>query len=324
LAQAAAGPEPDLLGADTRAAVDAGMLADAKQPGRGVTVAAEVGRAAATVLSHGLPPDVATVVDWSGFGQVIPVLSGSPGAGASVVSVIIADALQLAARCVLLVDVADPVRSGLAWAAQSEGPSVAGPHPSVAIRYSWRARALLARVETSLPVLAPGMVPPPRFWRPAVSEVHATVVDIGHDAWRVSAHPLTGAGEWLRRGTPAPQPVLVVRPTRPSLIHGEQVLARLEAWVEIGAVSPPSQLVVVGASQWPTGVAGAAGRRVAGLIDGAVFVPYDSALAVGGVTAQVTPARARAAVSPLLARWGLVPVAGGKDKRLLSRKGTRS
>lgn len=324
------------------AAVEAGMLADAvdeaqrtavsalgvqdehppalagqeteQRPGPGVAVAAEVGQAAATVHRRGLPPTVATAVDWSGFGQVIPVLAGSPGAGASVLTAVISDALQLAARSVLVVDTADPVRSGLARATRSEGPWVPGPHPSVWVRYSWRARAILARVETSLPVLAPGMVPPPRFWRPAVRVLHATVVDLGHDPWRVSAHPLTGAGEWLRRGTPPPRPVLVVHPTRPSLIHAEQVLARLEAWVGLGAASAPTQLVVMGARRWPGGVVGVAGRRIAGLLENAVFVPPDPDLAVGGITAEVTPTRARKALAPLLRSWGLVPVVEGTQR----------
>jgi hypothetical protein len=352
LAQAARGSWSELPVADVMAAVEAGMLADAadeagskaahastmddehppaaggqvaeEQPGPGVVIAAEVGQAAATVQRRGLPPTVATLVDWGGFGQVIPVLAGSPGAGASVLTAVISDALQLAARCALVVDTADPVRSGLARAACSEGPCVPGPHPAVWIRYSWRAQAILARVETSLPVLAPGMVPPPVFWRPAVRELHATVVDIGYDAWRVSAHPLTGAGEWLRRGIPAPRPVLVVRPTRPSLIHAEQVLARLEAWVGIGAVSPPAQLVVMGATRWPAGVAGVAGRRIADLLEGAVFVPHDPDLAVGGITTEVTPTRARDALAPLLRGWGLLPAPEGKSKRLSRGKGTRS
>jgi hypothetical protein len=242
LARAARESLPALPPADAVAAVEAGMLADAvdlatsrtvnavtgdqersstpgedsgAQPvGRGITVAAELGQAAAAVQRHGLPPAVAAAVDWSPFGQVIPVLSGSPGAGASVFTAAISDVLQLAARCVLVVDTADPVRSGLAQASRSEGPWGPGPHPAVRIRYAWRAQAVLARAETSLPALTPGMVPPPRFWRPAVRELHATVVDLGHDAWRVSAHPLIGAGEWLRRGTPLSRPVLVVRPTR--------------------------------------------------------------------------------------------------------------
>jgi hypothetical protein len=340
LAQAARGSSSVPQAADTVAAVEAGMLADAVdkatsgalsattgdlaapaddagagQVGRGITVAGEVGEVAAAVQGLGLPPTVTTAADWSEFGQVIPVLSGSPGAGASVLTAVISDVLQLAARCVLVVDTADPARSGLALAAKSEGPWGPGPHSAVRIRYGWRAQALLARVETSLPVLTPGMVPPPRFWRPAARELHATVVDIGHDAWRVSAHPLIGAGEWLRWGTPAPRPVLVVRPTRPSLVHAEQVLARLEAWVEIGAATPPVQLVVMGAKRWPAGVAGVAGRRLARLVEGAVFVPHDAELAVGGVTAEVTPAHAQDAVVPLLRSWGLLPANEGKVRR---------
>jgi hypothetical protein len=275
-------------------------------------VAAEVGQAAADMQRVGLPSTVATAVDWSEFGQVIPVLSGSPGAGASVLTAVISDVLQLAARCVLVVDTADPIRSGLALATRSEGPWGPGPHSAVRIRFAWRAQALLARVETSLPMLTPGMVPPPRFWRPVVRELHATVVDIGHDAWRVTAHPLIGAGEWLRRGMPAPRPVLVVRPTHPSLVHAEQVLARLESWVEIGASTPAAQLVVMGAKRWPTGVAGVAGRRLARLVEGAVFVPHHPELAVGGVTGEVTPAHAQDAVAPLLRRWGLLPADEGR------------
>lgn len=351
LAQAARGSWSALPFADTAAAVEAGMLTDAayravrvtqtaqavatrvldddhlptptEQSSPGMAVAAEVGQAAATVQSQGLPAAAATPVDWSGFGQVIPVLAGSPGAGASVLTAALSDVLQLAARCALIVDTADPTRSGLAMAARSEGPWVSGPHPSVRIRYSWRAQALLARVETSLPVIAPGAVPPPRFWRPAAREVHATIVDIGHDAWRVSAHPLTGAGEWLRQGSPAPRPLLVVRATRPSLMHAEQVLARMDTWVGMEAVTPPLQLVVMGATRWPPGVAGVAGRRVAGLLEGAVFVPHDPEVAVGGITAEVTPVQVRDAVIPLLRSWGLLPALDGRARRLNIWKGIR-
>ncbi|MGH3624440.1 MAG: hypothetical protein ACRDQ5_22085, partial [Sciscionella sp.] len=232
-----------------------------------------------------------------------------------------ADALQLAGVQVLLVDTADPHRSGLVSAARVEGPWWAGPHPAVRIRCSRRGAAVVARVETSLEVLTPGMVPPPAFWAPPHLRVGVTVVDVGHDAWRVGAHPVVGAGGWLRRGTPAPRPILVVRPSRPGLVHAEQVLARWETWARGGVATLPAQLVVVGARRWPEGVPGAAGYRVARLLDGAVFLPYDRHVAAAGVTAQVTPARLRAAVEPLLREWGLCP--DGRTRRRHRSVGAR-
>lgn len=317
LARAARSSWAGLPGADVTAAVEAGQLsaaASTAQPtaapdgdSAAAEVAARVGTAAGVVQRQGLPPGATGPVEWRGFGHVIPVLAGSPGAGASVLAAVLADALQLASVRTLLVDAADPARSGLAMAARSDGPVAPGPHPQVQIRYSWRAQALLARLHTPLPVLAPGMVPPPRFWRQAGTEADATVADLGHDGWRLTANPLTGAGAWLRRGTPVTRPVLVVRATRPSLIHAEQVLARLDPWVAAGAAAALAQLVVMGAKRWPAGVSGAAGRRVTALMNNAVFVPRDPALAVSGITADVTPPRLRSAVTPLLRGWGLLP-----------------
>ncbi|MDT7783032.1 MAG: hypothetical protein QOF58_1451 [Pseudonocardiales bacterium] len=333
---------PHLPAADLAAAVDAGMHAEATDTARttrdathaphdlvgdaptalgdvGRATAGEVGAAAAAIQRQGLPPDATTPVDWHGFGTVIPVLAGSPGCGASVLAVLLTDVLQIEQQRVLLVDPADPPRSGLASAARSAGPWLTRPHPQVHIRFSWRAQALLARLETTLPVMAPGMVPPPRFWLPQGQRPQVTVVDLGHDPWRVTAHPLAGAGAWLRHGSPPPRPVLVVRPSRPSLLHAEQVLTRLDPWIALAAVSPPAQLVVMGAKRWPAGVAGAAGRRVAALLQDAVFVPHDSELAAAGVTAAVTPPRLRQAITPVLRGWGLLPDIAGQR----TRPGTR-
>ncbi|MEV4734664.1 hypothetical protein [Saccharopolyspora sp. NPDC049426] len=260
-----------------------------------------------------------TPADWTGFGQVIPVLAASPGCGASLVATVLADAMHTAGRRVLMVDTADPARSGLTAATRTDGPLLEGPHRSVRIRMSWRAQAVLARVESELPVITPGMVPPPRFFKPATWSVQATVVDLGHDPWRVAAHPLAGAGAWLRRGTPMPQPVLVCRASRPSLLHAEQVLARLEAWNTTGMITPPVQLVVVGATRWPAGVPGCAGRRLAALLDDALFLPHDPGVATAGITAEVTPLRLREALAPLLRRWELLPAsapANGRRRRL--------
>ena len=319
-------PTPDVV-----AAVEAGQLAAARTATSssddsaneaGLRISKQTGQAAAFVQRQGLAPVTTAPADWASFGTVVPVLAASPGAGASLVSTVLADALQITERQVLLVDTADPARSGLAAAARSDGPVLAGPHHSVRVRISWRAQALLARVESDLPVITPGMVPPPRFFKPANHSVQATVVDLGHDAWRVAAHPLAGAGSWLRSGSPPPRPVLVCRASRPSLLHAEQLLARLNAWDDTGVTTPPAQLVVVGAKRWPAGVPGGAGRRVSELLADAVFLPHEPDLAISGITAEVIPKRLREAITPLLRRWELLPQPASSAGRLpgLSRR----
>jgi hypothetical protein len=302
---------PQLDPADLEAAVAAAAaIRVAGHPDRASDVVEVIAETLAAVRGLDFAGVGRRPMDWASFGVVIPVLAGSPGAGASAVAAALADALQLAGRCVLLVDAADPARSGLAAAAPAEGPWTAAVTPLLQIRYSWRREALVARLESRLPVISPGMVPPPRFWRPDVSPLHVTVVDLGHDGWRVTANPLLGAGAWLRSGLPPTRPVLVVRPSRPSLRHAEQVLARLDPWVRAGTVSPPGQLVVTGAKRWPRGVVGAAGRRLEPLLASASFVPHDSELAAGGVTGELLGGRIRGALGPLLAEWGLLPPAG--------------
>lgn len=327
LARAATDTWPDLPTADVVAAVEAGQLEAARAGSderTGREVAAQTGRAAAVVQRQGLDPTSPAGADWTGFGTVIPVLAASAGAGASVVTTALADALQLADLHTLMVDVADPARSGLASAARSDGPVLDGPHTSVGIRMSWRASAQVARVESDLPLVTPGMVPPPRFFKPTSRSVQATVVDLGHDPWRIAAHPLAGAGAWLRAGTPMPRPVLVCRASRPSLLHAEQMLGRLETCT---ATTTPVQLVVVGTSRWPAGIAGCAGRRVSALIDEAVFLPHDPEMAASGVTPEVTPPRLRDALVPVLQRWDLLPpptTPGLVDRVLRVLKGDRS
>jgi hypothetical protein len=186
-----------------------------------------------------VPTAATQLVDWSRFGVVIPVLAGSAGAGASVLAAALSDALQLAGRRVLLVDAADPARSGLASAAAAEGLQVRRLHPGMQLRYSWRHHSLLARMESRYPI-TPAMVPPPPAWLPDRGPVQVTVVDIGHDGWRAAADPLLGVGCWLRRGQPASLPIMVVRPTRPSLHQAEQVLARLSGWCHARVAEPPA------------------------------------------------------------------------------------
>lgn len=322
-----------LAQADVASAVDAGVLAgatEAREVGkvdvpavweraRAMTLA--VAGAAAQVQAQEPPASSDAPHDYSGLGQVIPVIPSSSGAGASVVATLLADALQTLSWRVLLVDTADPRRYGLACAARSDGPVREGPHETVNIRMSQRGHAVVAHLETTLPMLSPGLVPPPQFWMPPDSTPQATVVDLSYDAWRLAAQPLSGPGAWLRNGSPTPRPILLVRPSRPSLVQAEQVLARLETWTATGIAVAPDALVVVGAKKWPDGVAGAAGRRVSALLDSAVFLPHDKEIATGGIGPDITPARLREAVMPLLRSWGLVPTSGAT--RLLRKGGQR-
>ncbi|MCP2259869.1 hypothetical protein LX15_003578 [Streptoalloteichus tenebrarius] len=101
----------------------------------------------------------------------------------------------------------------------------------------------------------------------------------------------------MRRGTPAPCAVLVVRPSRPSLVAAEQLLARREPWVHAGLVVPVQPLVVSGARRWPRGVVGAAGRRVSALLTSARLLPHHPGSALGGICPQITPFSATSAGS---------------------------
>ncbi|MBP2371585.1 hypothetical protein [Pseudonocardia parietis] len=311
LGAAARSRAPHLSSVDNEAIVDvASAAAAAGGPGPDpVDTAAELGAAAEAAQERARTefPDTRPV-SWAAFGALVPVLAGSAGAGASCVAAAITDALQLDQRCALLVDADDPARSGLACAPSQEGPWVRPVNPQVSVRYSWREDALVARLETQLPAITPGMVPIPPDWLPdpAPDPLHTTVVDLGHGGWRAAATPVYGAGGWLRRGLPSQRPILVVRATRPSLRQAEQLLARLEPWVQRGVATPVYQLVVNGARKWPAGVAGAAGPRVAALIDEALFVPHERSWEIAGVTDDPSPDRAVDALRPLLASWGLV------------------
>jgi hypothetical protein len=254
-------------------------------------------------------------MDWSEFGVVLPVLSGSSGAGASVFAAAAVDALQRAGRCALLVDGAEPSRSGLSAAAAVEGAHSTNPAPAVRVRYSWRSHAVLARMETYLPALTP--IPPlePRQWLPVdppLAPLHVTVVDVGQEWARATTNPLSGACGWLRAGaanTPEPCPMLIVRATRPSLMAAEAALARLDPWISSGEVVAPVQLVVMASWKrrgWPSGVTGTAGARVARLLEDAVFVPYDRDLDLGGINEEPTPPRVQSAVASVLDQWDLL------------------
>jgi hypothetical protein len=128
---------------------------------------------------------------------VLPVLAGSSGAGASVLSAPVVDVLQQAGRCALLVDTAEPSRPGLSAAAAVTSAEVACPADGVAIRWSWRGHAVVAQMQTALSALAPIPLVLPIDWLPpsGLVPLHVTVADLGH-AW---CHP--GVGRWVAAGS---------------------------------------------------------------------------------------------------------------------------
>jgi hypothetical protein len=249
--------------------------------------------------------------DWSPFGAVIPVLSGSAGAGASVLAAALVDVLRAAGRCALLIDAAEPGRSGLAGAVASECPWTTTPVDGVWARYSWREDALVAHLETNQTSHRPTSLAPVSWLLEPQPSMEVTVADLGQEWLRSPvADPLSGAGAWLRAGWPeSPRPLLVVRATRPSLIAAEAALARLDPWLRTGHAVAPVQLVVMASWKrrgWPSGVTGAAGARVAALLEHALVVPYDRSVELGGVTDEPTSPRLQAALAPLLHQWGLL------------------
>lgn len=273
-------------------------------------------------------PTCAGPADWTRFGTVVPVLGGGPGAGASVLAVVLADALAALGLRVLLVDAADPLRSGLAMAAGADGPATTGPHPGLSIRHAYRGPIQISRLEFSgLPVRSVGMVPAPAFFAPGTGadsdQVDVTVVDVGWDAWTVAGLPLHGPGGWLRTGAPAPRPVLAVRPTAPGVRAAETLLGRLAPWQGHG-MAPVAAAVLTGCRKPSAATTAAAGHHLEPLLDGAVCLPRDAGLAERGVTDTETPTRLQHALSPLLSALGLpgsptAPTSRSAAARLLRR-----
>ena len=294
-------------GALIRVRTRTGTDAEIEMAGTATETETETADCLAACTRTALSPHSCAPADWTAFGTVIPVLAGHPGGGASVLAAVLADALAAQGHRVLLIDTADPLRSGLADAFTDDGPRLAGPHRSVGIRQSRRGPIRCARLEyTGAPVRSVGMVPAPQYWATPNGAVDVTVVDIGWDAWALAAMPLQGPGGWLRHGTPTPRPVLALRPSLPAARHTEQLLSRLAVWTCGGGATEMAAVVVMGAKTVPAAVRAVAGNALTPLLHHAVCLPTDRDLVEKGVTTAPTPDPAQHAVAPLLTSWDLL------------------
>ncbi len=241
---------------------------------------------------------------WVGLGTVIPVLAGSPGAGASVLAAVVADALAAQGLRVLLVDASEPLRSGLLLAAAVDGPTTNGPHPGVRIRHARRGPIRVARLETFGPSRrCEPMHPPASYWLPPDEDdpgVDVTVVDLGWHSWQGDEVSHDGPGTWLRAGPQSPRPILAVRHTVPGARAAEVVLEGLARRRRSTNLAAVAAVVLIGTKKPGTAVVAAAGHHLESLLDSAVSLPADPGLSERGVTDTETPARLQRALTPLL------------------------
>ncbi|MFY1636179.1 hypothetical protein ACN27F_23375 [Solwaraspora sp. WMMB335] len=242
-----------------------------------------------------------------GLGAVIPVLGAHSQAGTSGIALAVADAAARTGRRVLLVDCADPARSGLAGACDVEGRSVAGTRRAAGIRLASRhlprgigvsVRRLLG---TGTP-MRPDELPTLTSWVAADhNEFDLTVVDIGWDVWSLTV-PDSGLGPltWATGRPGEVFPMIVMRATAASVALAEGVLTRYLAGVEPFGLVQPHGVAVVGAGSWPARTRNVMGFQLARLAHRALFVPASSEAAVAGWTTDPAPTASVRAATALL------------------------
>ncbi|WP_238009384.1 hypothetical protein KZZ52_27705 [Dactylosporangium sp. AC04546] len=247
-----------------------------------------------------------------GLGVVVPVLGAHPQAGASGIALALADAAAGAGLRVLLLDCADPARSGLAGVCAVEGRSVPGARGRAGIRPA--TRQLRRGVVTVRRIAATGepldvrRVPLPAAWI-AADDNHfdLTVVDAGWDAWSLLATGERLAPLLWCTGS-ATFPVLVLRPTIGSAGLAEGTIARYDDAVRTAGLVPLYATVVVGARTWPATVVPVLGHRLAQRRRRTLFAEATAESAVSGwTTGPAPPASLRAATVLLRAVTGAAP-----------------
>lgn len=212
----------------------------------------------------------------SGCAGAVLVLAAHPGAGASCFATALADALAAAdASPVRLVDTADPGRSGLVAATDTE----------LGVQGQWRLgrRGSVAVIRPAHPVRSVDDVP-----APVVAVGERVVVDAG---WP-GADVVAGSG-WVSVACATAAVVVVFRATVPGARHAERVAASL--------VSPT--WVAVGPRRWHPAVQASLGPRLrqARAADQLFRAGLDRRLEATGVEAGPLPRPVAAAASAVAA-----------------------
>jgi hypothetical protein len=204
-------------------------------------------------------------------GPTVLVLAAHAGAGASTVALLLGDTLAATGTATRLIECADPSRSGIAAATDTE----LGEDPS-----GWRRgrRGRLDIDRPSQPFTALDELPAPRPVVPPSTDPAATVVDVGWPA----ADVLT-SDSWPTRLITTAVVVVVCRATVPGTRQVEQLLATLPKRVAL--------LAALGPAKWPGVVNASCGSQIRALRAGGhvVAVPLDRHLDVTGLTANPLP-----------------------------------
>ncbi|PVG82125.1 hypothetical protein DDE18_15725 [Nocardioides gansuensis] len=222
-----------------------------------------------------------------GLGPIARVWAANAGAGASTITLALADAADAAGNRTRILDAAAPTWSGLLGASAIELGAGDG------WRRGRRGRAvLLDRLED--PVQAPGLIPAPR----ELADIDLTVLDTGWTARELDTATTGGTRSWVTT-IPAALEVLVTRANTLALSQTETVLAGLD--------HAQVALVVVGASRWAGPEFTAAGRRLRQLHEdnAVVFVPWLSARTWPGLGPDPLPKQLMHAGRQLLDRISL-------------------
>jgi hypothetical protein len=221
------------------------------------------------------------------LGALVRVRAANTGAGASTITLALADAADRAQMRTRVLDAAAPAWSGLIGASVTE----------LGARDGWRrgrrgAGVLIDRV--AVPISVPEFVPVPRDLTGIENGIDLTVLDTGWTSREFDASRAAG-GCWVV-SEPAHVEVVVTRPHALAFGQAEAVLAGLD--------ETPVLVVVVGARGWSGPEFAAAGPRLRRLHEDqrVVFVPLLQVKALPGLGPEPLPKQLMSAAHWLLER----------------------